>query len=81
MTSNSLYLKKVVFDKPVTIRFMDGQTLKIMITEKNSKNLGIFLISPETPLAKALIGQSPGTLVQYWVRDFRNKVMIIEIHD
>lgn len=80
------YTKKTIvnLNKPVKLRFSDGDELVIKIIEQGSKQPlkkepPEFIITTEAPIAKAILGHTTGEEIEYFVEDNIQKVTIVEI--
>lgn len=80
------YTKKAIvnLNKPVKLRFSDGDELVIKIIEQKpkqplKKESQEFMITTEAPIAKAILGHTSGEEIEYSVEDSLQKVTIVEI--
>lgn len=74
--------KIVTFNIPILIRFEEGQDMIIKIykdREGLKKGPGL-LVSKDTPLAKAILNQPEGKIVEYKVKEKISKVLIATIY-
>lgn len=74
----------VNLNKPVKLRFSDGDELVVKIIEQGSKQSHRkepqeFIITTEAPIAKAILGHTKGEEIEYRVRGNVQKVTIVEI--
>lgn len=74
----------VNLNKPVKLRFSDGDELIIKIVEQKPKQpfrkeSTELLINTEAPIAKAILGHTTGEEIEYSVEDNIQKVIILEI--